>query len=81
MGHQMYWIAWGIAAVPMAAWFGWGLLDTLFNGALPNVAVIPPGLKPYADVVWSNIFWTGVTGYGIATAAKTVTTIFSRIFK
>jgi hypothetical protein len=26
---------------------------------LPQVGEIPPGLKPYADAVWQNLFYAG----------------------
>lgn len=59
MSHRMYWWAWGIAVVPMSAWFGLGMLGTMFPDNVPHVAAIPPGLLPYAQAVWSNLFWTG----------------------
>lgn len=61
MAHRAFWIPWLMAAVPLSAWFGWGVLDSmLLNGSvLPDVAALPPQLKAYADVVWSNIFYTG----------------------
>ena len=67
MAHRMFWVAWSIAAIPTAAWFGWGMLDSLFNGWLPDVAQLPPQLKEYADTVWQNIFFTGA---GVAAAEK-----------
>ena len=72
MQNKMFWVAWSIAALPMAAWFGWGMLDTLTNGALPDVAEIPPGLKPYADAVWQNIFYTGAAVAGATSAASII---------
>ena len=67
MGHKMFWVAWSIAALPLAFWFGWGVLDSaVYDGSiLPNVATLPPQLKAYADIVWSNIFYTGA-GMGAA---------------
>jgi hypothetical protein len=60
MGHTAFWIPWLTAAVPMALWFGWGMVNTLWPGLpLPHVAEIPPGLKPYADVIWENLFYAG----------------------
>jgi hypothetical protein len=59
MEFKAFWIPWLIATVPLAAWFGWGMLDTLFNGALPDVALIPPGLLPWAEKAWDNVFYTG----------------------
>lgn len=78
MQHKMFWVAWSIAAIPMSAWFGWGMLDTLFNGDLPDVATIPPGLKPYADVVWGNIFYTGAAAAGLQGAAAIIGKAISR---
>lgn len=59
MAHKAFWIPWLMATVPLAAWFGWGMLDTLFNGALPDVAMIPPGLLPWAEIAWGNLFYSG----------------------
>lgn len=59
MQHKVFWIPWLIAAIPTALWFAWGMLDSLFNGALPDVAALPPQLKQYADVVFANIFYVG----------------------
>ncbi|MFE0013769.1 hypothetical protein ACFWXH_02905 [Mesorhizobium sp. NPDC059054] len=32
------------------------MADSLSNGALPDVAALPPQLKEYADIVFQNIF-------------------------
>lgn len=72
MQHKLFWVAWGMAALPLAAWFGWGCLDTLMNGALPDVAELPPQLKQYADVVWGNIFYAGGAVAGVTGAASII---------
>lgn len=59
MQHKSFWIPWLIAAIPTSAWFGWGMMDSLFNGALPDVAALPPQLLHYADIVFGNIFYVG----------------------
>ena len=71
MQSKLFWIPWLMAAIPTAAWFGWGMLDSLFNGALPDVAALPPQLKVYADVVWNNVFLSGglVAGSSIVASA------------
>ena len=71
MRHKAFWIPWSLAAIPLSAWFGWGVLDSLFNGALPDVATLPPQLKEYADIVWGNIFYVGggVAGAAIVAGA------------
>ncbi len=75
MATGWFWIPWSIAAIPLSAWFGWGILDSLANGALPDVAELPPQLKEYADAVWRSIF---LAGAGVA-GVQTVTTTAGRI--
>lgn len=72
MENKLFWIPWLIAAVPTAAWFGWGMLDSTLNGALPDVAALPPQLKEYADTVWQNIFFTGAGVAGATSIAKAI---------
>jgi hypothetical protein len=71
MQSKLFWIPWLMAAIPTAAWFGWGMLDSLFNGTLPDVAALPPQLKEYADTVWNNLFLSGgiVAGGSIIASA------------
>lgn len=71
MQSRAFWIPWLMAAVPLAAWFAWGVLDTMLNGALPDVATLPGQLKEYADTVWQNIFYSGaaVSGASVIAAA------------
>lgn len=61
MKTTTFWVVWAIAAVPTAAWYAWGMLDSmLWAGAiLPDVAALPPQLKQYADIVFANIFYVG----------------------
>lgn len=70
MQHRAFWVAWLVAALPTSAWYGWGMTDSLFNGSLPDVAELPPQLKAYADVVWSNLFYAGGAVAGIDLVAK-----------
>ncbi|MDV2965564.1 hypothetical protein RZ532_06240 [Nitratireductor aquimarinus] len=72
MQFKVFWIPWLIATIPTSVWFGWGMLDSLCNGALPDVAELPPQLKAYADVVWGNIFYTGVAGAGLELLGRSV---------
>lgn len=67
MQHKAFWLPWLLAAMPLTLWFAWGVMDSALNGALPDAAALPPQLKEYADIVWSNIFYVGggVAGAGI----------------
>ena len=65
----LFWVVWAIAAIPTALWFGWGMLDSLANGALPDVAELPPQLWDFARTLWHSIF---VSGAGVA-SVQTVT--------
>lgn len=72
MQHKVFWIPWLLAAVPCSLWFGWGMMDSLANGILPDVAALPPQLKEYADVVFGNIFYTGAVGMGVQAVASAI---------
>lgn len=70
MQHKAFWIPWLLAAVPLSAWFAWGVTDSMLNGALPDVATLPPQLKEYADIVWGNIFYVGGGVAAVGTIAN-----------
>lgn len=72
MGHKAFWIPWLIATMTVSLWFGWGVLDSLTNGLLPDVAELPPQLKEYADVVWNNIFYSGAAMGGAQLIARAI---------
>lgn len=72
MQHKAFWIPWLIVTVPLAAWFAWGMADTIANGALPDVAAIPPGLLPWAQSAWDNIFYAGGGVAGLTAVANAV---------
>lgn len=59
MEHKWFWIPWLMATIPMAGWFGLGMLNTAFPGYFPVVATIPPGLEPWAQSAWSGLFFSG----------------------
>lgn len=70
MDFKAFWVPWLIATVPLAAWFGWGCLDSLANGALPDVAALPPQLYDFARSVWASLFYSA-GGVGVAQMAAT----------
>lgn len=77
MQNRFFWIPWLIATIPTTIWYSWGIVDsTLWNGTiLPDVSALPPMLKEYADVVWSNLFYSGA----IVAGTQTISSIFTRI--
>lgn len=72
MQHRAFWVAWLVAALPLSCWFGWGVLDSLANGALPDVAALPPQLLEFARTVWGNIFYSGAALGGASVIAGAV---------
>lgn len=72
MQHWPFWVAWALAAWPLSAWFGWGVLDSLANGRLPDVATLPPQLLEFARTVWANIFYSGAVLGGASVIASAV---------
>lgn len=81
MESKLFWIPWSIAAVPTACWYGWGVLDSLIDNGqtLPDVAALPPQLKAYADIVWSNIFYTGGAVAGVNVLSGTARYVADRL--
>lgn len=78
MGFRVFWVAWSMIAIPFAAWLGWGFMDSLFNGALPDVAALPKQLKGYGDIVIANIFVSGAGVAGIQSGAATIREALTR---
>ena len=74
MGFKIFWIPWFIAATPLSAWFGWGVLDSLIleGAVLPDIATLPPQIKEYADIVWRNIFYSGAGVASVQTASRVI---------
>lgn len=66
MQHKAFWIPWLMATVPLAGWFGLGMLNTAFPGYFPVVAKIPVGLEPWAKAAWDSLFFSGA---GVAGAS------------
>jgi hypothetical protein len=65
MGFKLFWIPWLIAAVPASAWYGWGMLDSLANGSLPDVAALPPQLKELTEKIFDSLFTSGAIMGGV----------------
>lgn len=59
MQNKAFWVPWLMATVPLAGWFGLGMLNTAFPGYFPIVAEIPPGLLPWARAAWDSLFFSG----------------------
>lgn len=74
MQFRVFWIPWLVATFPLSMWFAWGMLDSLIlDGAvLPDVAALPPQIKQYADIAWSNLFYTGGGVAGIQMLARAI---------
>lgn len=72
MNFKIFWVPWSMIAIPFGAWLGWGFLDSLFNGALPDVAELPPQLKEYGDIVMANLFVSGGVVAGVQGGARAI---------
>ena len=73
MSYKWFWIPWLMATIPLAGWFGLGMLNTAFPGYFPIVATIPPGLEPWAKSAWDNLFFSGAGVAGAQIVAGAVT--------
>ncbi|MBO6901362.1 MAG: hypothetical protein JJ864_08445 [Rhizobiaceae bacterium] len=59
MQFKAFWIPWLIAAGAASLWYGWGMMDSLFNGALPDVAALPPQLERLTTRIFDSLFYSG----------------------
>lgn len=57
-GGKVFWSVWALFAVPLGLWFAAVNLDSLFlfSGNIPD---LPPSVRPWADQIFNNLFWTG----------------------
>lgn len=78
MGFKVFWVAWAMIALPFSGWLGWGFMDSLFNGALPDVAKLPNQLKEYGDIVIANIFVSGGVVAAVQAGSRTISSAVSR---
>lgn len=72
MGHKAFWVPWLIASVPASCWYGWGMADSLFNGALPDVAALPPQLLAFTDMIFQSLFYSGAAMGAVQLLAKSL---------
>lgn len=70
MQFRIFWVAWSLATIPVCLWFAWGVADSIANGALPDTAALPPQLLAFAEIVWQNVFYTGVAGGAVELAGR-----------
>jgi hypothetical protein len=80
MQFKVFWVPWSMAAIPMAAWFGWGVLDTaIYNGSiLPDVGKLPDQLARYGDAVWNSIFYSGAAVGSVQAISRTISNALTR---
>lgn len=84
MAHKTFWFFWAIFVAPLALWWVAIFTNTVLAGWTGswNIAEIPPQLVPWANFIFSNIFYAGagVTGVGIvSTAAVQVAKIVKKV--
>jgi len=72
MSHKAFWIPWLIASVPASCWYGWGMADSLFNGALPDVAALPPQLLAFTDMIFNSLFYSGAAMGAVQLLSKSL---------
>ncbi len=71
MSHNWFWIPWLMATVPLAGWFGYGMINTIFPW-LPHEAEVPPGLLAWAQIAWQNLFYSGGAVAGISILSNAI---------
>jgi hypothetical protein len=72
MAYRAFWVVWLMFAVPLGLWWIAVMADTIFNGALPDVATIPAQLVPWADTIFQNLFYSGGAVAGLGALGRAV---------
>lgn len=62
MSVRVFWWIWAMFALPLAAWWSLVMLDTMTPAHVLNLRIpmLPDTIKPYADQIFNNIFYSGV---------------------
>lgn len=72
MGFKLFWIPWLMAAVPASGWYAWGMVDSMLNGALPDVAELPPQLLAFTNKIFDSLFTSGAIMGGVQMLTRTI---------
>jgi hypothetical protein len=72
MAYRAFWVVWLMFAVPLGLWWIAVMADTIFNGALPDVATIPAQLVPWADTIFQNLFYSGGAVAGLGALGRAI---------
>lgn len=61
MSHNVFWVVWGLFAVPLGLWWALVMLDTMTPPELLSLGIpaLPQTIVPYADQIFNNIFYSG----------------------
>jgi hypothetical protein len=84
MAHKTFWFFWALFVAPLAFWWIIVFTNTVLAGWVGSwdIAEIPPQLVPWANFIFSNVFYSGagVAGVGIiSTAAVQVAKIVKKV--
>jgi hypothetical protein len=58
MSHWPFWAAWMTFALPLGMWWAAVMFDTVF-GFAGDVADLPESVRPWANDIFTSLFWTG----------------------
>lgn len=72
MQTRVFWVVWSMFALPLALWWAAVILDSLFlySGRIPD---LPVSVRPWADQIFANVFWTGGGVAGASVLARAIT--------
>lgn len=67
MAHKVFWVAWGLFAIPTGLWWSLVVLDSMIPAHIMNLQIpdLPDSIKPWAQQIFDNIFYSGA---GVGTA-------------
>lgn len=71
MQHKAFWLVWLCFALPLGIWWCAVIMDSLFlfSGDIP---ALPPSVRPWADQIFQNIFYSGGGVAGASVLARAI---------
>lgn len=72
MGQRVFWVVWSLFAIPLGLWWALAMGGTVhgLRDWLPVVDALNVAVKPYADQIFNNVFYSGAGMAGLQTVAK-----------
>ncbi len=73
LGAGVFWFAWGLFAISLGTWWVLVMIDTMIPSIRLGIPDLPKSIKPWAEIVFSSIFYSGATVGSVQVGGKVLT--------